>query len=130
MLQLAADGLDLGPKLITNLLDKVLVLRAHGSGGAGFAVARLPFGARWMTRFQARLDPLTAWCVADGYGFQVEMTHRLVRSGGRVVEIPITFRDRTQGESKLSYRIIGEAFRLVMRLAWRDLGLRLRPRRS
>lgn len=37
--------------------------------GAGFAVARLPFGARWMTRFQARLDPLTAWCVADGYGF-------------------------------------------------------------
>jgi len=67
---------------------------------------------------------------ADGYGFQVEMTHRLVRSGGRVVEIPITFRDRTQGESKLSYRIIGEAFRLVMRLAWRDLGLRLRPRRS
>lgn len=37
--------------------------------GAGFAVARLPFGARWMPRFQARLDPLTAWCVADGYGF-------------------------------------------------------------
>lgn len=58
---------------------------------------------------------------ADGYGFQVEMTHRLVRVGGRVVEIPIVFRDRQRGESKLSYRIIGEAFRLVMRLAVADL---------
>jgi glycosyltransferase involved in cell wall biosynthesis len=58
---------------------------------------------------------------ADGYGFQVEMTHRLVRVGGRVVEIPIVFRDREHGESKLSYRIIGEAFRLVMRLAVEDL---------
>ena len=34
---------------------------------------------------------------AEGYGFQVEMTHRLVRCGGRVVEIPIVFRDRTAG---------------------------------
>jgi dolichol-phosphate mannosyltransferase len=58
---------------------------------------------------------------ADGYGFQVEMTHRLVRVGGRVVEIPIVFRDRQRGESKLSYRIIGEAFRLVLRLAFADL---------
>lgn len=66
---------------------------------------------------------------ADGYGFQVEMTHRLVRNGGRIVEIPITFRDRTRGQSKLSYRIIGEAFRLVMGLAWSDLGVRLRRRR-
>lgn len=67
---------------------------------------------------------------ADGYGFQVEMTHRLVRTDGRIVEIPITFRDRTRGESKLSYRIIGEAFRLVVRLAvldWRD---RRRRRRA
>ena len=65
---------------------------------------------------------------ADGYGFQVEMTHRLVRAGGRIVEIPITFRDRTLGESKLSYHIIGEAFRLVMRLAWNDRGVRRRRR--
>lgn len=58
---------------------------------------------------------------ADGYGFQVEMTHRLVRADGRVVEVPIVFRDRELGESKLSYRIIGEAFRLVLRLALLDL---------
>ena len=34
---------------------------------------------------------------AEGYGFQVEMTYRLVRIGGKVVEFPITFRDRTRG---------------------------------
>jgi dolichol-phosphate mannosyltransferase len=67
---------------------------------------------------------------ADGYGFQVEMTHRLVRARGRIVEIPITFRDRIRGQSKLSYRIIGEAFRLVLRLAWRDAGRRVRGARS
>ena len=39
---------------------------------------------------------------ADGYGFQIEMTHRLVRAGGRIVEFPIEFRDRRAGESKMS----------------------------
>ena len=34
---------------------------------------------------------------AEGYGFQMEMTYRLVRIGGKVVEFPITFRDRTAG---------------------------------
>ncbi len=53
---------------------------------------------------------------AEGYGFQVEMTHRMVRSGGRIVEFPITFRERTAGESKLSNGIISEALVLVIRL--------------
>ena len=53
---------------------------------------------------------------AEGYGFQVEMTHRLVRKGARIVEFPITFRDRTLGESKLSRAIVGEAMILVLRL--------------
>lgn len=56
---------------------------------------------------------------ADGYGFQVEMTHRLVRAGGSIVEVPITFSERVAGESKLSKGIIGEALVLVMRL-WID----------
>ena len=34
---------------------------------------------------------------ADGYGFQIEMTHRLVRAGGKIVEFPIAFRDRGAG---------------------------------
>lgn len=66
---------------------------------------------------------------ADGYGFQVEMTHRLVRGGGSIVEIPITFVDREIGESKLSGGIVNEALWLVTRLAARDLVRSARWRR-
>ena len=51
---------------------------------------------------------------ADGYGFQIEMTHRLVRAGGSIVEFPITFRDRRAGQSKMSRGIVREAARLVL----------------
>jgi dolichol-phosphate mannosyltransferase len=54
--------------------------------------------------------------VAEGYGYQIEMTHRLVRAGGRIVEFPIEFRDRRAGRSKLSQGIVGEAMGLVLRL--------------
>jgi glycosyltransferase involved in cell wall biosynthesis len=65
----------------------------------------------------------------EGYGFQVEMTHRLVRADGRIVEFPITFRERTVGESKLSNGIVNEAFLLVVRLWLQDRrGRRLRRR--
>jgi dolichol-phosphate mannosyltransferase len=53
---------------------------------------------------------------ADGYGFQVEMTNRIVGVGAKVVEFPITFQDRTAGVSKMSKSIIGEALFLVLRL--------------
>ena len=47
---------------------------------------------------------------ADGYGFQVEMTYRVVSAGLGVVEIPIAFRDRVAGTSKMNKDIVGEAF--------------------
>jgi dolichol-phosphate mannosyltransferase len=47
------------------------------------------------------------------------MTHRLVRSGGKIVEIPITFRDRTAGQSKMSQNIVQEALIMVLKL-WVD----------
>lgn len=62
---------------------------------------------------------------ADGYGFQIEMTHRAVQQGARIIEVPILFRDRVVGESKLTYHIIGEAFALVLDLWFR---VRLVPR--
>jgi dolichol-phosphate mannosyltransferase len=65
---------------------------------------------------------------AEGYAFQVEMTYRLVHSGGKVVEFPITFRDRAAGTSKLSRGIIGEAFVLVLKLWVADFGGRRRRR--
>jgi dolichol-phosphate mannosyltransferase len=57
---------------------------------------------------------------AHGYAFQVELTNRAVRRGFRVVEVPITFRDRLRGKSKMSARIALEAMFLVPRLRRRD----------
>ena len=50
---------------------------------------------------------------ADGYGFQIEMTYRARRGGASIVEVPIAFTDRTQGESKMSSVIVVEALWLV-----------------
>ena len=44
-----------------------------------------------------------------GYAFQVETTYRATEAGFRVVEVPIVFRDRRVGESKMSGRIVAEA---------------------
>lgn len=66
-------------------------------------------------------------CHAAGYGFQVEMAWRASLAGMEIVEIPITFRDRERGESKMDTRIALEAMglvtkwgvaRLVGRLPW------------
>jgi dolichol-phosphate mannosyltransferase len=53
---------------------------------------------------------------SQGYAFQVELTYRAVRAGFRVVEIPIVFRDRLRGQSKMSWRIAAEAMWLVPQL--------------
>jgi dolichol-phosphate mannosyltransferase len=44
-----------------------------------------------------------------GYAFQVETTYRAIRAGFQVVEVPITFRDRRVGESKMTGSIVWEA---------------------
>lgn len=50
---------------------------------------------------------------ASGYGFQVEMAWWAHRAGLTIVEVPVTFRDRTHGTSKMSGRIVAEAMWLV-----------------
>jgi dolichol-phosphate mannosyltransferase len=67
---------------------------------------------------------------AYGYGFQVEMTYRLIRQGGRVVEIPVAFLDRREGQSKMSFPIVVEAFALVTGWGLRDTLTRERRRRA
>ncbi len=57
---------------------------------------------------------------ADGYGFQIEMAHRVAEGGGRVVEVPIAFTDRERGTSKMSGRIVVEALVLVTVWGVRD----------
>ncbi len=67
---------------------------------------------------------------ADGYGFQIEMTYRTVEAGLSVVEIPITFRDRVAGTSKMHRSIVLEAMRLVTVWGIGDLVTLRRARRS
>ncbi|HEY3960324.1 MAG TPA: polyprenol monophosphomannose synthase [Solirubrobacteraceae bacterium] len=50
---------------------------------------------------------------SQGYAFQVELTYRAARAGFRIVEVPIVFKDREQGQSKMSWRIAAEAMWLV-----------------
>jgi dolichol-phosphate mannosyltransferase len=58
---------------------------------------------------------------ADGYGFQIELTYRAIQAGFRVEEVPIVFRDRKEGTSKMNARIAVEA-------VWKVPALRARSR--
>ncbi len=55
---------------------------------------------------------------SNGYAFQIEMSFRAWKKGFRIAEIPIVFHDRTEGESKMSKRIVREAIWMVWRLRW------------
>lgn len=56
---------------------------------------------------------------ASGYGFQVETTWWAHRRGARIVQVPIVFRERVAGSSKMTGGIVGEALLLVLRLRLR-----------
>lgn len=55
---------------------------------------------------------------SNGYAFQIEMSFRAWKRGYRIVEIPIVFVDRTEGQSKMSGSIVREAIWMVWRLRW------------
>ena len=50
---------------------------------------------------------------SEGYSFQIEMTRAVHKLGGKIIEVPITFRERENGMSKMSKKIVGEAMILV-----------------
>jgi dolichol-phosphate mannosyltransferase len=101
---------------------------------AGNAYARLALGipVRDSTSgFRAFRRPLLEWLLrdgvhSDGYGFQIELAYRAWRGGFRVGEVPIVFREREHGRSKLSRRIVVEALAKVARWSVRDRLLRRR----
>ena len=57
---------------------------------------------------------------AKGYAFQVELTYRALQAGFKVVEVPITFRERELGRSKMNWRIAREAVVLLPRIRRRS----------
>jgi dolichol-phosphate mannosyltransferase len=78
--------------------------------GLGVADATAGFRA-YAAPLLARLD-LDA-VRAEGYGFQIEMTYAARRAGAPILEVPIRFIDRVEGESKMSTFIVAEALGLV-----------------
>lgn len=101
--------------------DWPLARRLISRGGNLYARRMLGIPVRDATAgFRAfRADTLRALPYRDarssGYGFQVEMAWRAVTGGANVVEVPVEFRDRTRGTSKMSPGIVAEAMLLVTR---------------
>jgi dolichol-phosphate mannosyltransferase len=104
------------------VLDWGIVRRLVSRGGSWYAQRVLGLPIRDLTGgFKCfRREVLEAIDLptirSRGYAFQVELTHRAVRAGFGVVELPIVFRDRQRGSSKMSWRIAGEAAVLVPQL--------------
>ncbi|HSL34421.1 MAG TPA: polyprenol monophosphomannose synthase, partial [Candidatus Limnocylindrales bacterium] len=109
--------------------------RLISRGGSTFARTVLRLGPNDLTGgFKAwRASTLAAipfdGVHAGGYVFQIEMTFRAARSGARIREVPITFRDRRVGQSKMSRRIVIEALVVVVTLRAEELASRLPGRR-
>jgi dolichol-phosphate mannosyltransferase len=105
--------------------DWSLVRRAISRGGSAYARRVLGIEVRDLTGgFKCfRREVLESLDLdgieSQGYAFQVEMTYRSLQRGFKVVEIPIVFRDREVGQSKMSRAIVLEA-------AWRVPLLRFR----
>jgi dolichol-phosphate mannosyltransferase len=107
--------------------DWGLMRRLLSRGGSWYARAILRVPVRDLTGgFKClRRDVLEAIDLdrihADGYGFQIEITYRAIQAGFRVLELPIRFRERRVGASKMTALIALEA-------VWKVPALRLRGR--
>jgi dolichol-phosphate mannosyltransferase len=129
LLQAAEDGADLalGSRYAPGggVTDWGMLRRFISQGGSTYARLVLGLHVRDLTGgFKCfRRDVLEAiqfdGVRSQGYAFQVELTYRAVQAGFRVVEVPILFRDRQQGTSKMSWRIAAEAMWLVPLLRFR-----------
>jgi dolichol-phosphate mannosyltransferase len=126
LLQAVADGADLalGSRYVPGgaVSDWGLLRRLVSEGGSTYARIVLGLAVRDLTGgFKCfRREVLQAihfgGVRSQGYAFQVELTYRAVRAGFRVIEVPIVFRDRQRGQSKMSWRIAAEAMWLVPQL--------------
>lgn len=127
------------PRLLTALAQSDLVIGsryAHGISVINWPLRRLLLSTaanlyvRWVTGmpFKDSTGGFRAWrpstiaaanvstIKADGYGFQIVMAHRAWKAGQHILEIPIIFTERREGQSKMTKSIIVEALWLVWRL--------------
>jgi glycosyltransferase involved in cell wall biosynthesis len=98
-----------------SVVDWPLRREVLSRGANTYARIALGVGVRDVTAgFRAyRADTVARMDLASvdskGYCFQVDMTLRVDDLGGRIVEVPIRFRDRVHGVSKMSGSVVGEA---------------------
>jgi len=134
------------PALTTRMLERLapsgVVIGSrymHGAPRADWAVARMLIsilGNRYVRRItglpiadctsgfrcytRSALESIDrAGLRARGFAFQVETLYRLWRAGCPVAEVPIVYRDRLVGESKLDGAVIAESLLVPWRLRWR-----------
>jgi dolichol-phosphate mannosyltransferase len=132
----AADDADLvlGSRYVLGggVTDWGLLRRLVSRGGSWYARRILAVPIRDLTGGfkcfrRTVLEDLNLDAVhADGYGFQIELTYRAIKAGFRVAEIPITFRDRRVGQSKMNARIALEAVWKVLALRRRRIRMKAR----
>ena len=105
------------------------LILSYGAGIYTRAITRLPVQdvTAGFKCFHCRvLDAIDLDAVSsNGYSFQIEMTYRAWRHGFSITEVPITFTERTEGQSKMSKAIVREAALKVWELRFRDLFGRL-----
>jgi dolichol-phosphate mannosyltransferase len=96
---------------------------SYGAGVYARAITRMPIQdvtAGFKCFHRRVLEALDLQRIrSNGYAFQVEVTYRAWSQGFRIIEVPITFTERTEGQSKMSKAIVREA-------AWKVWELRLR----
>jgi len=106
------------------------IRRAISRGGSTYARAWLRVPVRDLTggfkcwRREALASIELDTVDSKGYAFQVEMTYRAIEAGFRVSEVPIVFRDRQVGNSKMTRGIVAEAIWRVPALRFRGSGAR------
>jgi dolichol-phosphate mannosyltransferase len=130
LLEAARDGADLvlGSRYVPGggVTDWGALRRTISRGGCWYARTALGVDIHDLTGGfkcfrRATLEGIDLPTVSsEGYAFQIELTYRAIRRGFRVVEVPIVFRDRRHGDSKMSGRIALEAIVRVpgMRRRW------------
>lgn len=105
------------------------LILSYGAGMYTRAITRLPVydvTAGFICYHRRVLEAIDFDRVkSNGYSFQVEMKYRAWRGGFKLLEVPIVFTERTEGQSKMSKAIVREAAVKVWELRIRDLVGRL-----
>ena len=112
-----------GVRVVNWPLSRLLL--SYGAGVYTRAITRLPVhdvtaGFKCFRREVLEAIPFNL-IRSNGYSFQIEMTYRAWRRGFEIVEVPIVFTERAEGQSKMSRAIVREAMRKVWELRWLDL---------